>query len=388
MRRAVLLVLLAAGCGGARGKGSTAGASGGADDSAAVEAFQRGDFDRAEALLRGAPDLESGLIRVRILLLRNRNREAADLLGVLQRRYEKPKNVEELEILARLEAELAHAYVRLDDFYNAARIFHRLGEAVLAKKYESLMKTVGYLPDSRWEESRVELVATDPLPLVPVEVNGSTGLFIVDTGLDEVLIEREFARKARVATIGLRTNEFQRNYDESFAESIAIGSMRVRNVPVHLGELPPVAGVRAEGAIGLSFLMHYDFTIDFRRQRLILRKAGSPPPPGGSMALLAGDRNLLVEGTANGTRVFVGLNSALTGVTVAASQAYIQQRAEEVRELSVGAIRLSKPSLDTRNFPMGLDVSYGFPIGFVLGHGALRNRSLRVEPRSMRAWLE
>jgi hypothetical protein len=384
MRRLAALILLLSACGSPAGRSSFPG---GASD-AALEAFQRGDFDRAEALLRDAPDLESGIVRSRILLLKNRNREAADLLAALQRRYEKPTKVEEFEILTRVEADLAQAYVRLDDFYNAARVYHRLGEAVLAKKYEALMKTVGYLPDPRWEESRVELVTTDPLPLVPVEVNGATGLFIVDTGADEVLVEREFARKAGLGTIGLRTNEFQRNFDESFAETVAVGSLRVRNVPVHLGAMPPVAGVKAEGVIGLSFLMHYDFTIDFRRQRLILRKAGSSAAAGGAPALWAGDRNLLVEGSMNGAKVFVGLNSGLAGVTVAASPAFLQQRAEEVRDLAVGALRFVKPPLDTRNFPMGLDSSYGFPVGFVLGQRALRKHSVRVDPRSMRAWID
>ena len=35
-------------------------------------------------------------------------------------------------------------------------------------------------------------------------------------------------------------------------------------------------------------------------------------------------------------------------------------------------------------FPLGLDGSFGLPVGFVLGHQAFASRVLRLDPRSMR----
>jgi len=73
---------------------------------------------------------------------------------------------------------------------------------------------------------------------------------------------------------------------------------------------------------------------------------------------------------------------------VAAPEAILQSRDGEVRELEVGPIRLARPRLDTRAFPPGLDVACGFPVGFVLGREALKGRSLRLDPRAMRLWID
>jgi hypothetical protein len=268
--------------------------------------------------------------------------------------------------------DLALAYVRQDNFLSASRLYAQLGESVLAKKCESLSKVVAYASELPDNEVSVEFHVTDPLPIVAGTVNGRRALFVVDTLLDEVVLDRNFARAAGA---------------ESFAKELTLGRAVIRNVPVQWGDAAPIGTLRPDGAIGLQFLMHFDFTLDYKRSRLVLRKAGGAIQ--GQPAFLVGDRYLLTQGLANGKdRAFVGIGTSLKGVTLAVSDLVLQALGGEVREFAAGPIKLVKPALDPKGFPMGLEGQFGVPVGFVLGHAALRGRVLRVEPRSMKLAIE
>lgn len=367
-------LLLAAGCG-PSGRASTS--TGAAD--AALDATARGDLDGAEALLKDARDPDSLRLRARLLMMRNRNREAVDLLAPLL--SEKVKDYEEVERRHRVLPDLALAYVRLDDFQNAASIARTMGDAVLARKYQALARTVAYSSNLGAEELSVELYITDPLPVVAGTVGGVRALFVVDTLLDEVVLDRDLARRAGVVGIG--------GDDEAVLSEMSVGKLTVKNVPVHLGTAMKIGDLKPEGAIGLQFLMHYDFTLDYRRSKLVFRRAGGAAPATGQPALIAGDRYLLLNGLMNGKdRTFVGVGSSLKGVTLAVSDLHADAAGGGPVEFSAGGLRLTKPALDAKAFPAGLDGSFGVPVGFVLGHAALRGRTLRLEPRSMKVSLD
>jgi hypothetical protein len=363
--RFLALALLLAGCGG----GAATAPAGDLDQ--ALDAVARGDLDEAEKMVRSGQGHEATRLHARILMMRNRNREAIDrLLPLLQGKL---KDYEAMERRQHVYPDLALAYVRQDNFQSAARLYAQLGESVLAKKYEALSKEVAYssvLPDN---DVAIEFHVTDPLPIVAGTVNGRRALFVVDTLLDEVVLDRSFAR----AALGV----------ESFAKEMTVGRAVVKNVPVQFGEAAPVGTLRPDGAIGLQFLMHFDFTLDYRRSRLVLRKAGGTIP--GQPAYLVGDRYLLTQGLVNGKdKAFVGIGTSLKGVTLAASDLVVQALGGEVRDFAAGPIKLVKPALDPKGFPMGLEGQFGVPVGFVLGHAALRGRVLRLEPRSMKLAIE
>ncbi|HLY07982.1 MAG TPA: hypothetical protein VKW04_01635, partial [Planctomycetota bacterium] len=339
---------------------------------AALEASARGDLDAADSMLRDSRDPDSQWLRARFLLMKNRNREAVDLLAPLV--TEKVKTVEEAERRQRMLPDLARAYVRLDDFMNAARIARVNRDDVLARKYETLSRTVAYASNIGTEEIPVEYFVTDPLPIVAGTVGGHRVLFIVDTLLDEVVLDRDFARRAGIAGIG--------GANEAVLPELSLGRLTVRNLPIHLGQAMELGTLKPEGAVGLQFLMHFDFTLDYRRSRLVFRRAGGTLA--GQPALLAGDRYLLLKGLINGKdRTFVGVGSSLKGVTLAVSDLLAEGSGGGVAEFTAGPLKLLKPPLDPKAFPAGLDGSFGVPVAFVLGHAALRGHSLRLEPRSM-----
>jgi hypothetical protein len=373
MRRLAILVLLTAGCAGSSSRGGAAAAPGDLDG--AIDACARGDFAAAEAMLKDGRDAGSIRLRARILMMRNRNREAIEILVPLLQG--KAKTYEGIEQQSQVLPDLALAYVRQDDFLNASKVYGMMGEAVVAKKCEMLSRSVAYSSNLGADEASVEFHVTDPLPVVAVTVNGLRALFVIDTMSDQVLLDRAFARKAKIDAVGLRGAG---SFDEATAAEIGIGRLTVKNVPVHLGDPMELGRLRVDGILGLQFLMHFDFTLDYRRSRFTLRKAGGTVQ--GQPAYLAGDRYLLTGATLNGTtRTFVAVGTSLKGVTLASSELF---PAAEVREFAAGAVKLAKPALDPKAFPAGLEGSFGVPIGFVLGHAALRGRVLRLEPVSMK----
>jgi hypothetical protein len=370
MKRAVLMMLLA-GCGGS----STAPA---ADLDAALEACARGDVDQAERLASALSGPDAVRLRARVYLMKNRNREAIEILTTLI--GGKAKNYEAMERQQQVLPDLALAYVRQDDFLNASRVYGMMGEAIAAKKYEALARTVAYASTIPDEGIALDWLGQFALPVVSVTVNGRRAALLIDTLTDQVSLDRGFAKELGIEAVGLKGAG---SFDEATLSEMGFGRATVRNVPIHLGEAYIVGSVKVDGVIGLQFLMHYDFTLDYRRARLVLRRAGSPAP--GQPAILLGDRYLVTASTSNGKdRLFAALGTSLRGVTLAASEHFLAALGGEVLDFQAAQLKLVKPALDLKAFPAGLDGSFGVPVGYVLGHAALKGRILRVEPRSMR----
>ncbi len=383
MKRVALVLALAAapGCGGA-----SKSAEPSSPEERALMALAQGDFDGSEGHLRGVRTPSAKHLLAKVLLLRNRPAEAMPLLRSLL--PEKHQDVASVLDAQAVVPDLIAAAIRMDDFATAAVWSARVGDPALARKYEVLAKAVGYLTDRNWEESTVDLVSMNPLPLVQGSVNGMRGIFLLDTGLGEILLDRDYAKRAGVSVIGVRGGG---TLDEGAVSSVGLGRLTVRNVPVQLGRLATHSVVRIDGAIGLAFLMHFDFAIDYRRAKLVLRKPGGAvdAPRSSVPAILGGDRHLLVAARVNGTvQTFAGVNTGISGVTIAVSPTFLQANPFDVTEVTAGTLRLARPPVNKNAFPVGLDGAFGLPVGFVLGHQALASRVLRLDPRSMRLSLD
>lgn len=358
-------LLLLCACGGAARRGGTG--------EAGLDAFRRGDFEQAQALLRDANDPVSLRVKARIHLFQNRPELAVPLL-------EQAVRADPGDLSA--YPELASAYARADDFRKASRWYLLAGDPPMARKYEALAHRVGFILEGLAEEARIPFLAREPVPAAEGSVNGRGGIFILDTGTAEITIDREFAGRAKAALFGT---------EELILDELALGPVKVRNVPARLGALAPLPGLRADGIIGLSFLARFDFALDDRQGRLTLRRpaAASPPKAGGTPAIFAAGTPLLVRGKLNGTvEAFAGLATGLPGVAAAVSEAFLQTHGGEVREIEAGPVRLSRPRADPKAFPPGLDVACGLPVGFVLGREAFRGRDFRFDPRAMRVWID
>jgi hypothetical protein len=138
-------------------------------------------------------------------------------------------------------------------------------------------------------EAVVPFVTADPLPVVRVVANGTAANFVIDTGAD-VALEPSFASAIGVATVpaGMGTFAGGRHapMQSGMLRSLAIGGAVADDVPVHvlattIASMFP--GLKIDGVVGTTYFERFLATIDYPRNRLILR----PRSPEGSSAFEA-----------------------------------------------------------------------------------------------------
>lgn len=208
---------------------------------------------------------------------------------------------------------LAEALYRKNDFFHAARALQGLGseDAAKLKNYSTLnaAKLESFRDEDPYrferdagESTRLPFVASDPLPVVNVRVNGGPDVaFFIDTGGAELLLDSEFAREINVKSMGSVQGTFSggqhAQVDNGRVDSLTLGSWTLRNIPVGMLPLRSMSsgfGVKQiNGCIGTNVLYQFLSTIDYRTGELILRKknaanlkrfdaAGGPPSPPGA----------------------------------------------------------------------------------------------------------
>ena len=208
---------------------------------------------------------------------------------------------------------LAEALYRRNDFFHAARALQGLGpgDASKLKNYSTLnlAKLESFRDEDPYrferdagESTRLPFIASDPLPVVNVRVNGGPEVaFFIDTGGSELLLDSEFARELNVKTMGSVQGTFSggqhAQVDNGRVDSLTLGSWTLRNIPVAMLPLRSMSsgfGVKQiNGCIGTNVLYQFLSTIDYRTGELILRKknaanlkrfdaAGGPPSPPGA----------------------------------------------------------------------------------------------------------
>lgn len=387
MRPARGLLLLLAACGGAGGSSRSVDSS-----NRALEFYGAGDFEKAEpeirkALARDPNDLLALRLLGRIQLFRNRLKEASE---TLRRAVQvAPDDVAAVQ-------DLATAYYRMDDYVPAADLYRILGEGVLHAKYSALGRLIPYVIHWDDEPAILSFVRRDPLPTVRLRVNGIKGLFILDTGSGEVVLDGKFAQKVRAKGVGVRTETFSGAMEEGYVDDIGLGGVTVRNVPVRIHRLPTGGGQEIDGLLGANLLLHFTFTVDYRRDRLILHRSAAPVSKAGAESpfLVVGERFIVVPGKIDGSLTYLFVSTGISTVPVAPSQGAVwtlaggEPQGYKIAKVEFGPVTLANPPYDTNAFPSGLDTNYGFTIGAALGHEAFRGRVLTFEPERMKLTIE
>lgn len=190
-----------------------------------------------------------------------------------------------------LKVRLAMAYYRADRFVEAARCFKEAAGPIARGPFRQLQALGNWLaffdtgelyaiegPD----ETRMEFVMTDPLPVVHVSIGSRDSLhFLIDTGGSEIILDAQLAKAVGVQLATTMMGEFAGSKQATMGlgslDSIGLGEFSVKNVPVHTLDLSTLAplfgGLDIAGIIGTRLLMHFLSTIDYRDGALILRRA-------------------------------------------------------------------------------------------------------------------
>lgn len=359
--------------------------------------FSQGEFEQARAGYaaepKSSPKYEEALRQMgAIALYQNHLGEAETMLT--NARARDPADKRCLEFLA----ETLH---RADRFAETASLLRQIGRPDRAAEFELFGKSEPYRVPPHQGVASVEMQWSEPFPVVKATVNGLAGLFLIDTGAPEVILDPQFAHDARIMLAGSsKTAGAGRMPAVLFGRIAKFGltGVEVDDVPAMLvstrGLTSSARNKRIAGIIGTQFLSHFRATIDYPRARLTLEPRDTPARTSGSIAQIPfwflGDHVLLAQGrldeaprqlffinTGISGYAFVAPDSTLrdAGIAVPALQAPPPGRIAQASTATFPISRLSLGELVENNvtgiygsFPPALENGIGVHVGGIISH--------------------
>lgn len=212
---------------------------------------------------------------------------------------EYPKAVEYFKRSAKLgypEKKLLLAYIALA-YYNARNyseviaVMTDMGGTIGGLDIEQmrlLAKKTPYRIEPRADSTSIPFEQVDPVPVIPIKVNSSNLYVLIDTGVDQLYIDSEFAKENGIHPVSKQiVNGFgggkAGGVSYGMVDEVSLGDMTIRDVPVWI--LPTrrfsEGNVRTiNGVLGTRELMQFLPTLDYPGKRLILRLKESAKPIG------------------------------------------------------------------------------------------------------------
>ncbi len=280
---------------------------------------------------------------------------------------------------AGVRASLAMACYRANDFARAVEVGESLpGMQTFATQLRSFGKDTPYQRLGA-KSTSVPFLITDPLPVVPIDVDGIEICALIDTGGGQLILDTELAGERGIASVGEIEGSFggglKAPVGHGRVESVRLGECELRRVPVQLlatRRFSPITGGRhtIDGIIGTNVLAQFRPTLDYPAQQLLLEPpdAGQPLEGVEIPFELYGDHYMVAEGAFNGLeglRFFV--DSGLAGGAFMCAKELLERAGVPVPEarLQPGSVGGGGGQFATGSFPVD-----------ELGLGPLRQRDL------------
>ena len=364
--------------------------------------FAQGRFAEAagayKAVPPGGPEFQTSLRRLgAIALYENRFDEAQrDLLDALGRDASDMKT----------ESLLAELASRQGKFAQAAAWLTRAGKPDRAAAFAAFGNVVPYRIVSPAKGAEIPFVQTDPLPVVRARVNGRDGLFIIDTGGAEIVLDPTFAAKAGVKSVGGSTGTFAGGKTAAISYGrvtrLSLGALQIADVPAALVSTAGFSGVTGgkpvAGVIGTSLLMRFLSTVDCIHGKLVFAPRDVAPPKGDVVATipfwLIGDHFILARGRLDGgAEQMMLIDTGLSGFAFTAPESTLRDAglpvptpartgADAVGNSAIAPFdiaSLTLGDLSAKNlqglygpFPPSLENALGVHIGGLVSHGFFR----------------
>jgi hypothetical protein len=308
-------------------------------------------FDDAEPVLRRALALNPGDREAlaalgRVALCRDHTAEAESLLTAAGDADGAP-------------ADLYRARLRRHEWAAAAAMCEDLGEGGRRELLERLAATPAP-PPSGAERASLPFVRSWPSPLVRVQLGRELVTMALDPGANELLIDASAAARIGLAIVpGERTVGWSgarvaaRN---AIVPKLVLGGIVLEQVPaavtrLHAWSLQGNPGASdVAGVIGLPVLERLGVTIDFKLNRLELRRPGVEyDAPGARVPFERwGENDLMVRGSlGTGRRMALWFGTSLPGAGVGAPQETFDEigvRPGRVANLVKGASLFGRPA--------------------------------------------
>lgn len=374
--------------------------------------FAQGKFAEALAAYQAVPEQDAAYAAAlrrqgTIYLMANRWPEAeAALRAALARDAGDKKSA----------AQMAELESRRGNFPEAARWLTASGRAPRAAGVAMFGTDRPYRIMSRGRSAAVSFEHTDPLPAVRATANGKEGLFIIDTGAAETILDPEFAKAIAVPVAGAEQGTFAGGKTAEVVYGrlarFGIGSMSLADLPVALvstAKFAPAAnGKPVAGVIGTGLLSRFRSTIDYRKGLLQLEAgaaSNAPPPLAAIPFWQVGDHFLLASGRLNdGEPQMFFVDTGLAGAAFTAPESTLKAAGIatstpsgdanggigtaavapfEAKSISLGTLRRERMSGLYGAFPPQLEMALGTRIGGIVSHGFLRPYAVTFDFRTM-----
>lgn len=268
------------------------------------------------SLLRLDRTEEASRVFTRILELRpgdDRAEAALGKLALFADRLDDAKRLLEAADPADANAryDLFAARIRSGDWTGAAALASEVNQGGRVALLERMAQTEPYRIAAGPDEEEIMWSQAYPVPLVRVLLNGQRVLMAIDTGADDLLLDESAARRYKVSQVGGQHLAFWAGgrtvVSSAMLQRFQIGSFKLENLPVGVLSLrkwsidvnpyrQPVVGI-----IGLNLLRRFTPTLDYKRQRLVLRRPGTaftPAPTAQRVPFeMWGEAELTVHGT-------------------------------------------------------------------------------------------
>jgi hypothetical protein len=266
----------------------------------------------------------------------------------------------------------------------------------------------------------VPFIRTDPLPTVPVIVNGIRAVFQIDTGAPGLTVDPNFARHLRLprapgSHVGIFAGGPSRRIPEVSIATFSIGGTTVRRQPADVLPIrlmmgsagrPPIDGVIGTGV----FERFAGFTLDYAHGRLILYAPGHVVRTDAETRTpfwLVGDHFLVTRGTIANIEGPVLIDTGLVGGGVSPSADLVERAHLAKRDSGMGMVpsgaripmvRVVVPSVRIgssveRNvaavYSPGPSPFAGFPftLNGAISHDFFRHRALTIDFDAMRVMI-
>ncbi len=313
-------------------------------------------------------------------------------------------------------AAMAELESRRGNFADATRWLTATGRVARAAGFALFGTDRPYRILSRGLSAAVSFEHTDPLPAVRATANGKEGLFIIDTGAAETILDPEFAKAIAVPVAGAEQGTFAGGKTAEVAygrlSRLGIGDMTLADIPVALvstAKFAPAAnGKPVAGVIGTGLLSRFRATIDYRNGLLRLEAGAAvkqPPPLAAIPFWQAGDHFLLASGRLNdGEPQLFFVDTGLAGAAFTAPESTLKAAGIaaptpsgdknggigtaaiapfEAKSISLGTLRRERMSGLFGAFPPQLEMALGTRIGGIVSHGFLRPYAVTFDFKTM-----
>lgn len=244
--------------------------------------FKLGDITEAQEVLKPLldskkPSGDAIYLSERIEYLNGNYTQAEKLCNTLIKEY--PDKFKK-----KAEDELALIYYQTNQYQKADKLSSTEGKVnnsllEMMKSFED--KNPNQIDWNGKNETVIPFVTTDPLPIVPVEINGKRINVIIDSGGPMFVVDEKIAKEIGIkeaskeeSTKFAGGNSAEISFGQ--ADSLTIGDVNMKNIPVMLGPFDGFAeGFKdykdIHGILGTSVLKEFVPTMNYPSGQLVLR---------------------------------------------------------------------------------------------------------------------